>query len=138
MVRATLDRQYRDAVMQSTGLLAARTLGLLPVHVAELAEAVLVRVVLGRIQPDQLEVTLDRENLTIRVDLKSQTVALPAAVEAAGAYAHYRYGVLSLILRKANQQKLGSARDTVTAQSEQSFPASDAPSWPSSTGGSDS
>jgi HSP20 family molecular chaperone IbpA len=127
MVRATLDRQYRDAVMQSIGLLAARTLGRLPIYVAELAEAVLVRVVLGGILPDQLEVTLDRENLTIRVDLKSQTVALPAAVQAAGAYAHYRDGVLSLILPKANQQKLGSVTDTVTAQSEQSFPASDAP-----------
>ncbi|MDQ6671566.1 MAG: hypothetical protein M3069_12605 [Chloroflexota bacterium] len=131
MVRATLDRQYRDAVMQSTGLRAASVLGVLPHDVAELGDAVIVRLGMGGVRPDQLEVTLDRKRLTVRADSLSQTVALPTPVQAAGALAQYRHGVLSLILRKANQPRLGSADDTVTAQSEQSFPASDAPSWPS-------
>lgn len=131
MVRATLDRQYRDAVMQSAGLLATRGLGVVALGADDLADAVVVRFALNGIRPDQVEVSVDRQDLTIRADSGSQTIGLPAPVQAAGACVHYRHGVLSLILRKANQQNSASATDPVTAQSEQSFPASDAPAWPS-------
>jgi hypothetical protein len=131
MVRATLDRQYRDAVMQSAGLLRACGLGIVPRGAEESADAIIVRFALNGIRPDQVEVSLDRQDLTIRADSQSQTIELPAPVKARATIALYRHGVLSLILRKANQQNSASATDTVTAQSEQSFPASDAPAWPS-------
>ena len=130
MVRATLDRQ-RDAVMQSAGLLATRGLAIVARPADELADAMVVRFALNGIRPDQVEVTVDRQNLTVRADSQSQAIELPASVQARGAVALYRHGVLSLILRREKQQNSASAADPVTAQSEQSFPASDAPAWPS-------
>ena len=131
MVRAMLDRQYRDAVMQSARLLATRGLGVVALGADDLADAVVVRFALNGIRPDQVEVSVDRQDLTIRADSQSQTIGLPAPVQARGAVAFYRHGVLSLFLRRANQLDSVAATDTVTAQSEQSFPASDAPAWPS-------
>jgi HSP20 family molecular chaperone IbpA len=129
MVRATLDRQYRDAVMQSAGLLATSGLGVLPVEVAEFGDAVIVRLTLNGIRLDQLEVTVDRQSLSVRIDSQSEAVELPAAVQVADVLALYRHGVLSLILRKASPRTPRSPTDTVTPQPEQSFPASDAPTW---------
>lgn len=131
LVHAIFDRQYRDAVMQSAGLLATRGLGIVPLGAGELGDAVIVRFALNGIPPGQVEVTVDRRHLTIRADSQSQAFELPAPAQARGATALCRHGVLSLILPEAGQQNSASATDTVTAQSEQSFPASDAPVWPS-------
>jgi HSP20 family molecular chaperone IbpA len=130
-VHAIFDGQYRDAVMQSAGLLATRGLGMVPLGAVELGDTVMVRFALYGIRPDQVEVTVDRQHLTIRADSQSKVIELSAPVQAGGAVALYRHGVLSLILPEAGQQNSASATDTVTAQSEQSFPASDAPAWPS-------
>ncbi len=112
IMRARLDRQYRDAVMQSAGLLVQTGPGLLRLEMGELVGALIGRVAISRHHPDRLEITLDRDALTLRSGSPSQTVALPAAVQGPSTLAQCRDSVLILSVRKVVQPRLGTASDT--------------------------
>jgi hypothetical protein len=99
-------------------------------QVEELGESVIVRMSADTLlRADQLEVTLEQNKLTLTSGSESQTIALPCSVQSAGARARVREGVLILTFCKTAPPCEESVDELVTAESEQSFPASDAPSW---------
>jgi HSP20 family protein len=187
-LREAVDRLFQQSVVRPGSLLAGMRSEAVPVDIRETENAYVVRASVPGIRPEDLEVTVQGDTLTIRGESKGEeeragenwlvrehrqgtlqrTLTLPAAVNADRAQAHYEHGVLTLTLPKAEEAKLrrvpiagggqggsvrasargGAARaagsggdarrgsadetaggDRVTAESQESFPASDPPSW---------
>jgi HSP20 family protein len=187
-LREAIDRLFQQSVVRPGNLLAGMRSEAVPVDIRETENAYVVRASVPGIKPEELEITVQGDTLTIRGESKGEeeragenwlvrehrhgtlqrTLTLPSAVNADRAQAHCEHGVLTLTLPKAEEAKLrrvpiagagqavsargstrgGAARatasggdarhgsadetaggDRVTAESQESFPASDPPSW---------
>lgn len=100
------------------------------VEVAERADHVLVRADLPGVKPEDVEVRVTRDAVSLRGETKAETrderdgyfhterryggfyrtVPLPVPVHAAGATAHYRHGVLEITIPKANDDEASGYR----------------------------
>lgn len=100
------------------------------VEVAERADHVLVRADVPGVKPDDIEVRVTRDAVTLRGEVKAEvrderdgyfhserrygsffrTVPLPVPVHAAGATAHYRHGVLEITIPKAQDDEAAGHR----------------------------
>jgi HSP20 family protein len=187
-LREAVDRLFQQSVVRPGNILAGMRSEAVPVDIRETENAYVVRASVPGIKPEDLEITVQGDTVTIRGESRGEeeragenwlvreqrqgmlqrTVTLPSAVNADRAQAHCEHGVLSLTLPKAEEAKLrripiagggqaasvrpsargsaarssasdGDARrgsadetaagDRVTAESQESFPASDPPSW---------
>jgi len=190
-LRDAVDRLFQQSVVRPGNLLAGLRQDAVPVDVAETDDTVRVRASIPGVKPEDLQVTIQGNMLTIGGESKAEeekegeqwlvrehrygefrrTVELPAAVDADAAEARCEHGVLTLTLPKlqaaqprrinigkggattvadrptvsngdtppspassAMSNQTGSADhtaggDRVTAESQESFPASDPPSW---------
>jgi HSP20 family protein len=189
-LREAIDRLFQQSVVRPGSILAGMRAEAVPVDIRETENAYVVRASVPGIRPEDLDISVQGDTLTIRGEAKAEeeragenwvvrehrygtlqrTLTLPSAVNADRAEAHCEHGVLTLTLPKAEEAKLrrvpiagggqagggrpsggsarGSARatatsgdarkgsadetaggDRVTAESQESFPASDPPSW---------
>ena len=185
-LRDAVDRLFQQSIVRPGSMLSGFRSESVPVDVVETDKAVRVRASIPGVKPDDLQVTIQGNLLTIGGESKSEderegeswllrehrfgqfrrTVELPAAVDADGAEARCEHGVLTLTLPKleavqprrisigkgeghngsagagrtppppvpATNPTVGSADSTsggdrVTQESQESFPASDPPSW---------
>jgi HSP20 family protein len=187
-LREAVDRLFQQSVVRPGNILAGMRSEAVPVDIRETENAYVVRASVPGIKPEDLEITVQGDTVTIRGESRGEeeraeenwlvreqrqgmlqrTLTLPSAVNADRAQAHCEHGVLTLTLPKAEEAKLrripiagggqaahvrasargGAARSTatdrdtrqggadetaggdrVTAESQESFPASDPPSW---------
>jgi len=189
-LRDAVDRLFQQSVVRPGNLLAGLRQDSIPIDVAETENAVRVRASIPGVKPEDLQVTIQGNMLTISGESKAEaeregeqwhvrehrygefrrTMELPAAVDADAAEARCENGVLTLTMpkvqaaqpRRINIGKSAASRsgpasatsgstapapptpatstttgsadhtaggDRVTAESQESFPASDPPSW---------
>jgi HSP20 family protein len=188
-VREAMDRWLQQSISGTGQLLSSIRPDSIPVDVIEHDDAFEVRAAVPGVKPDDIEVTVQGERVSIRAEARAaeerrgenwlmrehrygtlqRTVTLPTAVRSDTAEAKVDNGVLSLRLPKAHGAEArrisiatgsGSARkspsvgpptsaqpattsagaphgsrdqtaegDRVTEESQESFPASDPPSW---------
>ncbi|MBI2756481.1 MAG: Hsp20/alpha crystallin family protein [Chloroflexi bacterium] len=192
-LRDAVDRLFQQSVVRPGGVLAGLRPESVPVDLAERGDHFVVRAALPGIKPEDVQVTVQGDTLTIRGEIAGtteesgetwilreqrtgsvqRTISLPASVNSERASAAYEHGVLILTLPKAAEAQprriqvgsgttkdsgssgsgaSSSARpdpahvtgrdqairggsdataegDSVTAASQESFPASDPPSW---------
>ena len=185
-LRDAVDRLFQQSWVQPGGLLAGMRSEGMPLDVVERDNAFVVRAGVQGIDPDDIQVTIQGDTLTIRGESKGdeeksgdnwlmrehrrgmlqRTITLPTPVDADAVEATCQNGVLTLTLPKAEEarprripvsQSASSTRsaqpngstgavatrsdvgqggkdhtaggDMVTEQSQESFPASDPPSW---------
>ncbi|MBV9171799.1 MAG: Hsp20/alpha crystallin family protein [Chloroflexi bacterium] len=173
-LREAMDRLFQQSVA-GTGQLLHNVRGeLVPMDVIERDDAYEVRATLPGVRPEDLEIIVQGERLTVRGQVKSsdeqreenwlmreqrigtlqRSITLPSPVQSDNAEARLEHGILRLRLPKAQQarprriaigtQGGGSSAteghghgsrdhtaegDRVTEESQESFPASDPPSW---------
>jgi HSP20 family protein len=190
-LRDAVDRLFQQSVVRPGNLLAGLRQDAMPIDVVETEKTVRVRASIPGVKPEDLQVTIQGNMLTISGESKAEeeregeqwhvrehrfgefrrSVELPAAVDADATEARCEHGVLTLTLPKvqaaqprrisigkgaatapsatpsvtsehgtpaqptpATSATTGSADQTaggdrVTAESQESFPASDPPSW---------
>jgi HSP20 family protein len=179
-VREAMDRWLQHSLSGTGQLLSSIRPDSIPVDVIEHDDAFEVRAAVPGVTPDDIEVTVQGERVSIRAEVRSdesrrganwlmrehrygtlqRTVTLPSAVRSDSAEARVDNGVLTLRLPKAQGGQArriniatgagGSAGtsaqvatrhpsdtgrdktaegDRVTEESQESFPASDPPSW---------
>jgi HSP20 family protein len=124
-LRDAMDRLFDEMFFQPTrtGRAGAMTL---PIDMHETDKDLIVRAPLPGVKPEDVEITVSGDTLTIRGELKrdekvqrenyfyqewrygqfTRTVALPKAVQADKASAHFEDGVLTLTLPKAEEAKV--------------------------------
>jgi len=197
-IREAMDRWFQSSISGTGQLISTLRPDSIPVDVLELDDAFEVRASVPGVKPDDIEVTVQGERVTIRAEVRAteqqrgenwlmreqrfgttqRTITLPSAVSSENAEARIEHGVLSLRLPKlqgAQPRRIsvstgatgantpaaasspsvsGSASgltvstpasgpaepghggrdetaegDKVTEESQESFPASDPPSW---------
>ena len=184
-LRDAMDRLFQQSVMRGPGqLLSTLRPDTIPVDLVDRGDAFEVRAALPGVNPDDVEITIQGDVLTIHAETTAteeqkgerwllrehragswdRTLSLPSTVNADGAEARCDNGVLVLRLPKADvarsrripisgQSTSGSTSagaaqavatasdaqqgghdqtaggDPVTKSSQESFPASDPPSW---------
>jgi HSP20 family protein len=185
-LRDAVDRLFQQSIVRPGNLISGLRSEAVPIDVLETDRAVQVRASIPGVKPDDLQVTIQGNLLTIGGESRAEeehegqhwivrehrfgefrrTVELPVPVDADRAEAHFEYGVLTLTLPKleavqprriaigkssagsgsaasssappppmpAVNPATGSADktaggDRVTEESQESFPASDPPSW---------
>lgn len=130
-MRSQMDRLLNDFVGSSTGLAEGLAGGLtggwqqLPLDVSESDDAYMVRASIPGVEPEELEISLQNNTLTIRGETKSEqeregerwhlrerrmgqfqrTISLPNNVEPDQVGAMYENGVLTLTLPKSQEAK---------------------------------
>ena len=128
-LRQAMDRLFEDAWVRPGGWGAAASDGnsamTLPVDVYETGDELVLTASVSGIKPEDIDITVQGDVLTIKGETKSEQtanegnyhrrerrfgqfyrqVALPAAVKADGAQAHFENGVLKLHLPKAEEAK---------------------------------
>src|SRR5260370_35295325 len=120
-LREAMDRLFQESVVRPTGSFLAGARGATPVDIAERDNSFVVQAAMPGIAPEEIQVTVKGNTLTIRGEHKDEeergdqnwlvrerrsqsfyrSVTLPAAVNADKAEAKYENGVLTLILPKA-------------------------------------
>jgi HSP20 family protein len=168
-LRDAMDRLLQQGVMRPGQLLSSMRPEAIPLDVVERDDAFVVKAAIPGVKPEDVEVVVQGERLTIRAEcladeehhgdnwlLREQragrtqrTITLPSAVSSDRAEAKVEHGVLTLRLPKAQEARphrisvsTGPAShahqegsdhhspgDRVAQESQESFPASDPPSW---------
>jgi HSP20 family protein len=132
-LRSAMDRLFEDSfVRRPFG--DFDQLGALPLDVTSTADALIVEAALPGFKPEDVEITVENNTLTIRGDLRqernegegenlvqeirrtsvSRTVALPAGLEADKATASFENGMLKLSFPKAEAIKPRQIRISAT------------------------
>jgi len=170
-IREAMDRWLQQSISGTGQLLSTLRPDSIPIDLIERDDSYEVRASVPGVKPDDVEVTVQGERVTIRAELRGEdenrgdnwlmrehrygisqrTITLPSAVSSDNAEARIEHGVLALRLpklqgaqaaRRINVSTGGSAStaqhgsrdhtaegDKVTEESQESFPASDPPSW---------
>jgi HSP20 family protein len=176
-LREAMDRLFQQSVAGTGQLLSSVRGELVPIDVIEHDDSYEVRASLPGVKPEDLEIVVQGERLTVRGQVKSveerrdenwlmreqrtgtlqRSITLPSPVHSDKAEARLEHGILNLRLPKAQEarprriaigtQGGGTERtesgaghghgsrdhtaqgDRVTEESQESFPASDPPSW---------
>jgi len=176
-IREAMDRWIQSSISGTGQLISTLRPDSIPVDVVELDDAFEVRASVPGVKPEDVEVTVQGERVTVRAEARAseqqrgenwlmrehrfgmlqRTVTLPTPVSSENAEARIENGVLTLRLPKlqgAQARRIavsgGSASgvptssqssseasgrdhtaqgDKVTEESQESFPASDPPSW---------
>ncbi len=172
-VRDAMDRWLQQGLSGTGQLLSNIRPEVIPMDVIERDDSFEVRAAVPGVKPDDVEVTVQGERLTLRAEARSaeerrdehwlmrehryglmqRSITLPSPVSSENAEARIEHGVLILRLPKlqgapakrisvsasstavnATEGAQGSRDDTaqgdrVTEESQESFPASDPPSW---------
>jgi HSP20 family protein len=178
-VRDAMDRWIQQSISGTGQLLSSMRPESIPMDVIERDDSFEVRAAVPGVKPDDLEVTVQGERLTLRAEaraadeqrnenylmrehrygLMQRSITLPSPVSSENAEARIEHGVLILKLPKlqgaaakrisvrsganvpataatatASDESQGSRDrtaqgDRVTEESQESFPASDPPSW---------
>ncbi len=123
-LRATMDRLLNET--RNLPLLATEeTIWMLPLDVSETEDAYIVKASIPGVNPDDIDITLTDNVLTIKAEIKeekeieeakyhlrerrfgvfSRSITLPTAVEADKVEAVYENGVLTLTIPKAEEVK---------------------------------
>jgi HSP20 family protein len=167
--RETMDRLLQQSISGTGQLLTNMRPDAIPMDVVERDDAFEVRAAVPGVKPEDVEVVVQGERLTVRAESRhseerrgenwlmreqrtgtlQRTITLPSAVNSDATEARIENGVLTLRLPKAQEARphriavntAGSAPaaddgarehdegDRVTQESQESFPASDPPSW---------
>jgi len=167
-IREAMDRWLQQSISGTGQLLSTLRPDSIPIDVVERDDSYEVRASIPGVKPEDLEVTVQGERVTIRAEARGgdeqrgetwlmrehrygvtqRSITLPTPVSSEKAEARIEHGVLSLRLPKlrgAQAQRIAissttptqvkSSRDhtaegdKVTEESQESFPASDPPSW---------
>jgi HSP20 family protein len=124
-LRQAVDRLFEDAWVQPSATNAAGAAGMLPVDLYETAEDVVVTASVPGVTPEDIEITVQADVLSIRGASRTEEVtdqakyhrrerrlgqfvrqlALPVGVDSDRAEARFENGVLTLRLPKAEQAK---------------------------------
>jgi len=168
-VRDAMDRWLQQSISGTGQLLSNMRPEAIPVDVVESDDAFEVRASVPGVNPEDVEVTVQGERVTIRAEARGveektgenwlmrehrtgliqRSISLPMAVSSENAQARIENGVLLLKLPKVHgaparriavatgkpdSESAGSRDhtaqgDRVTEESQESFPASDPPSW---------
>src|SRR5919197_2867696 len=159
-LRDAMDRLIQQGVMRPGQLLSSMRPDTIPLDVVERDDAFVVKAAIPGVRPEDVEVIVQGERLTIRADCKAEeerhgdnwlmreqrtgsmqrSITLPGAVNSDQAEARIENGVLTLRLPKAQEARphrisvsrpadVDHTGDRVTQESQESFPASDPPSW---------
>jgi HSP20 family protein len=122
-LREAMDRLFQESVVRPTGSFLAGARGATPVDIAERDNSFVVQAAMPGIAPEDIQVTVKGNTLTIRGEHKDEeersdqnwlvrerrgqsfyrSVTLPTAVNADKAEAKYENGVLTLTLPKADE-----------------------------------
>src|SRR5919202_4200174 len=124
-LRDTVDRLLQQGVMRPGQLLSSMRPDAIPLDVVERDDAFVVKAALPGVKPEDVEVVVQGERLTIRAQLQAEeerhgenwllreqrygnlqrSVTLPSAVSSEQAEARIENGVLSLRLPKAQEAR---------------------------------
>lgn len=125
-LREAMDRLFEESyVRPGSEMLAARAAGALAVDMYETDEAVVVKTATPGVDPEDIDISITGDTLTIRGETKadeeieeenyicrerrygafSRSLTIPVAVEADKAEAEFEDGVLTLRLPKAEEVK---------------------------------
>jgi HSP20 family protein len=124
-LRQAMDRLFDDTVFRPYTSLGNGELSRLPLNVRTTADALIVEADLPGMRPEDVEITLENNTLTIRAEGRTErteeqgdwlvreighgsvmrTVTLPTGLEADKAEATFEHGVLTLRVPKAEQVK---------------------------------
>ena len=124
-LRQAMDRLFDDTVFRPFTTLGNGELSRLPLNVRTTADALIVEADLPGMRPEDVEITLENNTLTIRAEDRTErteeqgdwlvreighgsvmrTVTLPTGLEADKAEATFEHGVLTLRVPKAEQVK---------------------------------
>ena len=120
-LRDAMNSLFQESFVRPAGLANGEGLASLPLDVAETEEQFVVKASLPGVAPDDVQVTVRGDTLTIRGDVRSEdekqgerwhlrerrygafqrTVVLGEPVDPAKAQSHYEHGVMTLTLPKA-------------------------------------
>jgi HSP20 family protein len=169
-IRDAMDRWLQQSLSGTGQLLSTLRPDSIPIDLVEHDAAFEVRAAVPGVKPDDVEVTVQGERVTIRAEARAdadkpganwlmrehrfgvmqRSITLPSPVSSDKAEARIEHGVLTLMLPKlqggqaarriavstggASGATHGSRDataqgDKVTEESQESFPASDPPSW---------
>jgi len=125
-LREAMDQLFEESFVRPRGeMLASRTAGALAVDMYETDEAVVVKTATPGVDPEDIDISITGDTLTIRGETKvdkeieeenylcrerrygafSRSLAIPVAIEADEAEAEFEDGVLTLTLPKAEEVK---------------------------------
>jgi HSP20 family protein len=124
-LRQAMDRLFDDSVFRPFTAYNGSELMRLPLNVRTTADALVVEAELPGLKPEDVEITLENNTLTIRAEDRTErseeqgdwivreiargsvmrTVTLPTGLEADKAEATFEHGVLTLRIPKAEQVK---------------------------------
>jgi HSP20 family protein len=169
-IRDTMDRWLQQSLSGTGQLLSTLRPDSIPIDLVERDDAYEVRASVPGVKPEDVEVTVQGERVTVRAEVRGdeetrgenwlmreqrfgtlqRSVTLPSPVSSEKAEARIENGILTLLLPKlqggqaarriavstsATQTTPHGSRDhtaegdKVTEESQESFPASDPPSW---------
>jgi HSP20 family protein len=161
-LRDAMDRLLQQSISGTGQILSNMRTDTIPMDVIERDDAYEVRAAIPGVVPDDVEVVVQGERLTVRAELRrkeetrgetwlmreqragslQRTITLPSPVSSDNAEARIENGILTLRLPKAQTARphriaVGThgsrdrtaEGDRVTEESQESFPASDPPSW---------
>lgn len=167
-IREAMDRWLQQSISGTGQMLSNLRPDSIPIDLVEHDDAFEIRAALPGVKPEDIEVTVQGERITIRAEVRGgeerrgenwlmrehrygqmqRTINLPTPVSSDSTQAHMENGVLSLRLPKlqgatARRIAVSTTRptaaeggrddtaegDKVTEESQESFPASDPPSW---------
>ncbi|MBX6313561.1 MAG: Hsp20/alpha crystallin family protein [Isosphaeraceae bacterium] len=124
-LRDAVNTLLQESFIRPTSLLAQDGLGTLPLDLSETENEFIVRASLPGVRPDDVQITIQGDTLTIRGESKAEeekkgqtwhlrerrfgafqrSLTLGTPINADKAQAHYEYGVLTLTLPKAEEAK---------------------------------
>ncbi len=123
-LRDAMDRLFQESFVRPIGGMSGR--GSVALDIAESADQYEVRAALPGVKPEDVQITVQGDNLTIRGEVKGEeerktdqnwlarervtgtfyrSISLPLPVSAEKAQAHFEHGILYLTLPKAEEAK---------------------------------